>query len=66
MSVNHDPNSTISFHKDGSPVQTTLTLTFQEIELQYSDDTVSAKRAQEYDTQLSAQRNAASVADIMV
>ena len=55
MSVNHDPNSTISFHKDGSPVQTTLTLMFQEIELQYSDDTVSAERAQQYNTQLSAQ-----------
>ena len=38
MSVNHDPNSTISFHVDGSPVQTTLTLTFQEIELPYSAD----------------------------
>ena len=60
MSVNHDPNSTISFHKDGSPVQTTLTLTFQEIELQYSDDTISAERAQDYDTQLSAQRTAST------
>ncbi len=39
MTVNHDPNSTISFHKDGSPVQTTLTLGFQEIELQTSSDT---------------------------
>ena len=58
MSVNHDPNSTISFHKDGSPVQTNLTLSFQEIELQYSDDMVSEERAQKYDTQLSAQRNA--------
>ena len=37
MSVNHDPNSTISLHKDGSPVQTTLTLTFKEIELPISD-----------------------------
>ena len=55
MSVNHDPNSTISFHADGSPVQTTLTLMFQEIELPYSDDTLSEKRAQKYDTQLSAQ-----------
>jgi len=60
MSVNHDPNSTISFHKDGSPVQTTLTLMFQEIELQYSGDTLSAKRAEKYDTQLSSQRNTAS------
>ena len=37
MGVNHDPNSTISLHKDGSPVQTTLTLTFKEIELPISD-----------------------------
>ena len=38
MDVNHDPNSTVSLHSDGSPVQTTLTLTFQEIEIQVSDD----------------------------
>jgi len=38
MSVNHDPNSTISLHEDGSPVQTTLSLTFQEIELPFSGD----------------------------
>jgi hypothetical protein len=38
MQINHDPNSTISFHKDGSPVQTTLSLTFQEIELPFSGD----------------------------
>ena len=38
MQVNHDPNSTISFHEDGSPVQTSLTLTFQEIELPFSGD----------------------------
>ena len=37
MQINHDPNSTISFHEDGSPVQTTLTLTFKEIELPISD-----------------------------
>jgi len=37
MSVNHDPNSTISLHKDGSPVETDLTLTFKEIELPISD-----------------------------
>ena len=38
MSINHDPNSTISLHEDGSPVQTTLSLTFQEIELPFSGD----------------------------
>jgi hypothetical protein len=39
MSVNHDPSSTVSLHEgDGSPVQTVLGLTFQEIELQISSD----------------------------
>ena len=39
MGVNHDPNSTVSLHKDdGSPVQTSLSLTFKEIELQVSED----------------------------
>ena len=40
MQVNHDPNSTVSFHSDGSPVQTTLSLSFQEIELPFSRDKV--------------------------
>ena len=38
MTINHDPNSTVSLHADGMPVQTTLGLTFQEIELPYSAD----------------------------
>ena len=39
MSVNHDPSSTVSLHEGtGSPVQTVLGLTFQEIELQISSD----------------------------
>ena len=38
MQINHDPNSTISLHEDGSPVQTSLTLSFQEIELPFSGD----------------------------
>ena len=38
MQVNHDPNSTVSFHTDGSPVQTSLNLSFQEIELPMSSD----------------------------
>ena len=41
MTVNHDPNSTISLHADGSPVQTAFSLTFQEIELPISGDTLS-------------------------
>ena len=39
MSINHDPQSTISFHNDGSPVETDLALTFKEIELPISSDT---------------------------
>ena len=38
MTVNHDPNSVISLHADGSPVQTNFSLTFQEIEFPTSDD----------------------------
>ena len=39
MTVNHDQQSTVSLHiEDESPVQTTLSLTFQEIELQISND----------------------------
>ena len=45
MIVNHDPNSTISLHSDGSPVQTAFSLTFQEIELPISSDK-STKRTE--------------------
>jgi len=39
MTVNHDQQSTVSLHiEDESPVQTSLSLTFQEIELQISSD----------------------------
>ena len=46
MSVNHDPSSTVSLHNkdektgkgEGSPIQTTLALSFQEIELPISND----------------------------
>ena len=43
MQINHDPNSTISLHEDGSPVQTSLTLSFQEIELPMSGDDAKAR-----------------------
>ena len=42
MTVNHDPNSIVSLHADGTPVQTTLSLTFREIEFPLSGDTDSA------------------------
>ena len=38
MQINHDPNSTVSLHSDGSPVQTSLAISFQEIELPTSED----------------------------
>ena len=38
MTVNHDPQSVVGFHKDGSPVQTRLALSFQEIEYITSTD----------------------------
>ena len=61
MSVNHDPSSTVSLHVGtGSPVQTTLTLGFQEIELQVSSDetieidtTVAPAAAQSTQSELS-------------
>ena len=46
MTVNHDPNSTVSLHSDGSPVQTAFSLTFQEIELPTSSDKTT-ERTQE-------------------
>jgi len=41
FAVNHDPESVVSFHADGSPVHSTLTMTFKEIEHVISGDTVS-------------------------
>jgi len=32
MTINHDPDSVVGFHEDGSPVHSTLAVTFQEIE----------------------------------
>ena len=41
FAVNHDPESVVSFHADGSPVHSTLTMTFKEIEHVISGDGVS-------------------------
>ena len=40
MTVNYDPQSIVSFHSDGSPVQTNLSLTFQELDFVTSSDKV--------------------------
>ena len=43
MTVNHDPDSVVGFHNDGSPVHSTLAVTFQEIEYVLNTvDTISA------------------------
>ncbi len=38
MTVNHDPQGIVGFHEDGAPVQTTMSLNFQEIEYLLSGD----------------------------
>lgn len=40
MTVNHDPNGVVSLHANGAPVQTNLSLTFQETEFVTSRDAV--------------------------
>ena len=40
MTINHDPDNVIGFHPDGSPVHSTLAITFQEIEYVISEDKV--------------------------
>ena len=59
MNVNHDPNSIVSFHNDGSPVQSQLTLTFKEIEYVVSDESPSVAVTQAAD-QVVKQANAAA------
>ena len=44
MTVNHDQQSMVSLHPDGSPVQTTLNLTFKEIEFLISGDKTSSEK----------------------
>ena len=46
MTVNHDPQGIVGFHPDGAPVQTTLSLNFQEIEYLLSGDSVSEQTEQ--------------------
>jgi len=40
MGVNYDPQSTVGFHSNGAPVQIDLSLTFQEIAFEISQDNV--------------------------
>ena len=59
MNVNHDPNSIVSFHGDGSPVQSQLSLTFKEIEYVVSDESPSVAVTQAADVVVE-QANAAA------
>jgi hypothetical protein len=43
MEVNYDPQGTVGFHQDGSPVAIDLTLTFKEIAFQISPDNVNGQ-----------------------
>ena len=45
MTVNHDPQGIVGFHKDGAPVQTTLSLNFKEIEYLLSGDKAESAKA---------------------
>jgi len=58
MSVNHETQSMVSFHEDGSPVQTQLTLQFKEIEYVVSSDSPSKETQQQMDAAIQ-QANAA-------
>ena len=40
MTVNHDPNGVVSMHENGAPVQTNLSISFQETEFVTSKDSV--------------------------
>ena len=43
MEINYDPQGTVGFHQDGSPVAIDLTLTFKEIAFQISPDNVNGQ-----------------------
>ena len=43
MEVNYDPQGTVGFHQDGSPVAIDLSLTFKEIAFQISPDNVNGQ-----------------------
>ncbi len=58
MSVNHETQSMVSFHRDSSPVQTQLTLQFKEIEYVVSSDSPSVADQQDADAVIE-QANAA-------
>ena len=44
LTINHDPNSVVSFHTDGSPVSSSLTVQFKEIEYVTSKNPADARQ----------------------
>jgi len=60
MQVNHDPESVVSFHKDGYPVHTTLSLQFKEIEFVTSGDAVASSFNDEVDALVTNQSQSAA------
>ncbi len=58
MSVNHDPNGVVSLHADGFPVQTNLSVTFQETEFITSKDTADDRYADSISANMTNQAQA--------
>ena len=61
MTVNHDPNGVVSLHSNGSPVQTNLSLTFQETEFVTSKDAVDDRYESAVQENLSRQAQIAAL-----
>jgi hypothetical protein len=62
MDVNYDPQSVVGFHDDGHPVSISLSLTFQEIELQISKDNAKARNLDLSGSVLQAQASSSQTA----
>ena len=62
MDVNYDPQSVVGFHDDGHPVSISLSLTFQEIELQISKDNAKARNLDLSGSVLQAQSSSSQTA----
>ena len=60
MQVNHDPEGVVSFHEDGYPVHTSLSLQFKEIEFVISDDGIDAELDTQMETAVTNQAQATS------
>ena len=61
MTVNHDPNGVVSFHSNGAPVQTNLSITFQETEFVTSRDAVDDRFESSINQSITRQAQAQSL-----